>query len=250
MSSTEIATIPGPQGTQIYSQGEFVAVRQMAGAMGLDWNGQRQLIERSPWSGTWTCKSHVQLPGDTQAREHYFLHRRRVPMWVANISTGHIKDETVKATVIQWQNEIADVLADYYEGKLGKAQTSKPALFSIEGPKQMRFGHAYPTESEIKCLLSMGASKIPTKYGAIEFDRSSPEYAFTMMHAIVNEAISNDTSPATEELRSTIEEAKVIRTQLEMHQLSLQNKAAPLPAVTKRGNSTDQLSVHFEARDK
>jgi P22_AR N-terminal domain len=114
---------------EIAVQGEFVAVRQMAEAIGLDWNGQRQLIERSPWSEGWTCVLHVRLPGEDRARDHYFLHRRRVSMWVANISTGHIKNETVRTTVIQWQNEIADVLADYYEGKL-KSVTQHPKLGS------------------------------------------------------------------------------------------------------------------------
>lgn len=115
--SAELATI-NYKGTDIYVQGEYVAVRQMAEAMGLDWEGQRQLIERNHWSEGHTFKAQVCLPGAQQAYNILFMHRRRVPMWVANISTGHIQDEKVKQTVIRWQNEIADVLADYYEGKL------------------------------------------------------------------------------------------------------------------------------------
>jgi P22_AR N-terminal domain len=93
--------------------GNWPSVTALSNTMGVDSNGQRQAILRKHWAQGWTCVTHVQLPGDTQRREHFFIHEKRVPMWLANIDTSRIRDEQVRARVEATQVEFADVLAEW-----------------------------------------------------------------------------------------------------------------------------------------
>lgn len=52
----------------------------------------RQMIERKSWSQGRTCITHVQLPGDRQKRQHFLVHERIVPMWLANVTSSRITD--------------------------------------------------------------------------------------------------------------------------------------------------------------
>lgn len=186
--TSEVATIDY-RGTSIYAQDEYVAVRQMAEAMGLNANAQRELILRCSWSTGWTRVIRVQVPGDNQTREHFFLHRRRVPMWVAKISEDRIADETVKATVIRWQSEIADVLANHYEGKpAAKAKT--PRRKRVAGP-----GTPFPDELEY--LQHTGASRVRLPSGfEIEFATEGILYATSLVKGIIRAEFFSETERA------------------------------------------------------
>lgn len=76
-------------------------------------DAQRRLVERAPWSKGRTTKMVVQVPGDTQARKHFVISHRIVPMWVANITTSQIKDEEARKRIARWQVELADALYEY-----------------------------------------------------------------------------------------------------------------------------------------
>lgn len=76
-------------------------------------DAQRRLIERAPWSKGRTTKMVVQVPGDTQARKHFVISHRIVPMWVANITASQIKDDTARERISRWQIELADALYEY-----------------------------------------------------------------------------------------------------------------------------------------
>lgn len=108
-------------------RGAWIVQGQACLLMGIDVHGQQQLLGRKAWSEGWTCVIHAQLPGDTQSRDHFMLHQRRVPMWIANIDTSRMKDPAVRATVETWQNEFADVLADYVEKGYVLPQTGHTA---------------------------------------------------------------------------------------------------------------------------
>jgi hypothetical protein len=183
--STALETIRY-KSVDIYAQGEYVAVRGVAQAMGLDWSAQRRLIESNPWSEGYVVVSTTQLPGDTQARQHFFLHRCCVPMWIANISTGHIADEHTKSVVIRWQKEIAQVLADYYEGKLKVKTPRKPP----------RYRNGLPSDEYVDRMITRGAVQIPTKYGPLVFDRTDPQYAVSLIKGIIQENFFSATERA------------------------------------------------------
>ncbi|MFI0354275.1 RhuM family protein [Actinomadura sp. 9N407] len=94
-------------------RGSWVFVGQISALMGIDPNAQRQAIERKHWSEGMTCQIHAMLPGQPRAYPNFALHERRLPMWIATISTGHIKDISVRTEVEAWQSEFADALYDY-----------------------------------------------------------------------------------------------------------------------------------------
>lgn len=120
-SSTEIAVL-AVNNTDVYAQGEYLFPQMMAEEMGLDWNAQRQRIERSPWSEGQTCVTHVQVPGETQSHARFAMHQKIVPMWVASIDVSRVR-EAVRPVVEAWQKEIAEVLAEhYYPTKKSKHQ--------------------------------------------------------------------------------------------------------------------------------
>ncbi|MFJ5644105.1 phage antirepressor N-terminal domain-containing protein [Streptomyces sp. NPDC093223] len=94
-------------------RGHWVFPGQLCNFMGIDGNAQRHRIERKHWSEGWTSMTNVQLPSDTQSREHFLLHQRRLATWLGSIDTARIKDPTTRVEVEQHQTEFADALADY-----------------------------------------------------------------------------------------------------------------------------------------
>lgn len=81
--------------------------------IGVNSDAQRRLIERAPWSKGRTTKMVVQVHGDTQARKHFVISHRIVPMWVANITASQIKDAAARERIERWQVELADALYEY-----------------------------------------------------------------------------------------------------------------------------------------
>lgn len=120
-------------------RGHWVFPSQLCGFMGIDGNGQRQRIERKHWSEGWTCETHVQLPGDIQAREHFLLHQRRLATWLGSIETGRIKDKATRAEVEQHQTEFADALADYLTKGVAVNPRTPPEVFAQ--PQQAFLDH-------------------------------------------------------------------------------------------------------------
>jgi hypothetical protein len=117
------AEFPVIQTDQLPS-GEGIAVATVSKHLGLDPVGQRQAIERRPWSETRKCVIHFQLPGDTQRRQVFFLDADRFAMWMATIDTSRIKNEDAKQRIIKWQNEAADALNSYLRTGVALDQTS------------------------------------------------------------------------------------------------------------------------------
>lgn len=94
-------------------QGSWAVLGQLCSNLTLDPNGQRQAIERKAWSTGRTCVTHVRLPGDDRPRQHFLIHERIVPMWLANITSSRIEDPTIRANIEQAQVELADALHEY-----------------------------------------------------------------------------------------------------------------------------------------
>jgi len=112
--------------------GNWLFLRQLAGALALDPWAQQRNIERSAWSKTRTAVMAVQLPGDSQARQHTLIHERIVPMWLANITTSRIADPDVRERVETYQCEFADALHDYVtKGLAVRGGRSDDSLVSL-----------------------------------------------------------------------------------------------------------------------
>lgn len=177
--STEVAILQ-VNNTEVYAQGDYLFPQAMAEAMGLDWNAQRQRIERSSWSEGWTCTAHVQVPGDTQARSRFAMHQRYVPMWIAGIDTRHMNPD-VKPVVEAWQREIAEVLAEHYyptknDGRFKAGNTSGT---------NARYRNGLPTDDFLVKAQAMGLRKVPSKYGDFEFDSSAVQFAVSLVRGVI-----------------------------------------------------------------
>lgn len=99
------------------ADGNWAVLGQLCTNLTLDPNGQRQGIERKSWSKGRTCVTHVQLPGDLQARPQFLIHERIVPMWLANITSSRIADLDVRDNIERAQVEFADALHQYVSSR-------------------------------------------------------------------------------------------------------------------------------------
>lgn len=106
--------------------GSWALLGQLCQNLGLDANGQRQAIERKSWSKGKTCVSHVMLPGQNRAYPQFLIHERIVPMWLTNITSSRIPDETKRQKIERAQIDLADALYAYVAGCV--AQPASPAL--------------------------------------------------------------------------------------------------------------------------
>lgn len=113
-------------------RGRWASVTALCRAMGIDGNAQRQLIERKHWSEGQTCMTHVSHSTVPGASRHYFLHEKRVPMWLANIDTSRLRDPEVRARVEATQVEFADVLAEWVSSGQVKPKGTLPSVTSTE----------------------------------------------------------------------------------------------------------------------
>ncbi|MFD4863741.1 phage antirepressor KilAC domain-containing protein [Streptomyces sp. NPDC058412] len=97
--------------------GNWAVLDQLCDILTLDADGQREAIERKAWSRSRTCVTQVRLPGDTQARPHFLIHERIVPMWLANITSSRISAPEIRAKVEIAQVELADALHEYISAR-------------------------------------------------------------------------------------------------------------------------------------
>lgn len=94
----------------------LVAMKPVVEGMGLDWEAQRKRINAHPVMGSAPSTKTVQLPGDTQAREHLFMPLGKINFFLATLNPKLIKDEAIRLRVISYQKECADVLFQHFSG--------------------------------------------------------------------------------------------------------------------------------------
>jgi hypothetical protein len=92
-----------------------VPLRRLCEVLGVDEEAQRQKVRAAPWATTSMIKA---VGADGRVREMLCLHRRTIPMWAASINIGKVRDE-IRAKLVRYQCEAADVLADHFLGRRG-----------------------------------------------------------------------------------------------------------------------------------
>lgn len=95
----------------------LVAMKPIVEGMGLDWTYQFRKISGHPVLSTCVAVIAIQMPGDDQVREHTFLSLEMMNFWLATIHPDRIKDQAVRANVIEYQTECARVLFNHFFGK-------------------------------------------------------------------------------------------------------------------------------------
>lgn len=93
--------------------GSWAVLGQLCDNLTIDPEAQRQALMRKSWSQGRTCITQVRLPGDDRTRQHFLVHERIVPMWLANITSSRITDPIIRANIEQAQVELADALHEY-----------------------------------------------------------------------------------------------------------------------------------------
>ena len=102
-------------GTELYlvnHDGQpWVAMKPMVEAMGLAWQSQHRKMQDRFKS---TITEMVTVANDGKQRSMTCLLLRKLPGWLNTIMPGKIKDPTIRAKIIQYQNECDDALWDYW----------------------------------------------------------------------------------------------------------------------------------------
>lgn len=95
----------------------LVAMKPVVEGMGLNWERQREKLAAHPVLTPATTIRGVQMPGDDQNRDMVFLPLTKLNFWLATIHPNKIKDADVRAKVIEYQEECADVLFAHFFAK-------------------------------------------------------------------------------------------------------------------------------------
>ncbi len=105
----------------------LVAMRPIVDGMGLAWQPQHRKLLEHPILSTCVTNTMMQMPGDDQRREWTFLPLTRVNFWLATIQPNKIPDADLRAKVIRYQEECADVLfAHFFEKAAPPPEVATP----------------------------------------------------------------------------------------------------------------------------
>lgn len=179
-------------------RGSWVFPGQISAFIGVDGEAQRKTIERKHWSTGMTSNLEVMLPGQPRAYPNFALHERRLPMWIATISTGHIKDTAVRAEVEAWQNEFADVLYEYLvNGGVIRPDASHEQIEALHARIQAIRTSEYHMHRKLTDLIAETAS---------DYDSGSPEVRrfFSIIQNVLLFAVSKKTAGELKKHRQII----------------------------------------------
>ncbi|MCM8735956.1 phage antirepressor N-terminal domain-containing protein [Azospirillum sp. A1-3] len=138
----------------------LVAMKPVAEGMGLSWQPQHRKLMEHPVLSTCVTIRMMQMPGDIQSREWFFLPLDKLNFWLATIQPNRVTDEAVKAKVIDYQRECADVLFAHFFAKAGGDVPAKPdeMLRRMDGMLRMLSHKGTVTEKAVVSLQEDVAS--------------------------------------------------------------------------------------------
>ncbi len=108
----------------------LIAMKPIATRLSLDWRSQLRRLSAHPTIGTRIVGLTMQVGG--QAREVSALPLSLLPLWLATISTGRIRDKTVRDLIVRFQTEAADVLYAHFFGRA--AAPAAPGIATAAAP--------------------------------------------------------------------------------------------------------------------
>ena len=99
-----------------------VIVKTVCDLLTMDLNGQAQRIKRDPRLKAWACKIHVvdftsQKKGDGVLT----IPRKKLAAFLYGIQPNMVKDEAIRANLIQLQEELEDAMDAYFNARMGGA---------------------------------------------------------------------------------------------------------------------------------
>lgn len=97
---------------QRFDDGEiYTALKPICENIGIDFNGQKQRLERTPWATM--CVMHT-VAADGKNRDMTAISRKTLTMWLATIDTNRLSDEQARRNVTVYQQEAAEALDKYF----------------------------------------------------------------------------------------------------------------------------------------
>jgi hypothetical protein len=109
-----LLVVPGP------TPGEtLVAMKPIVEAMGLDWKTQHRKLASHPVLSKAVVL--MTIPWEGKGQPMIAIRLNRLSFWLATVQPDRIPDLSVRARVISFQEECADVLFRHFFGVVGKA---------------------------------------------------------------------------------------------------------------------------------
>lgn len=97
---------------QRFDDGEiYAALKPICENIGVDFNGQKQRLERTPWATM--CVMHT-VAADGKHRDMTAVSRKTLTMWLATIDTSRLSDEQARHNVTVYQQEATEALDKYF----------------------------------------------------------------------------------------------------------------------------------------
>jgi len=142
-----------------------VAMKPVVENIGLDWKSQHRRITNHPVLSTCMVVMTTQLPGDTQSREVAFLPIDYLNGWLFGVDVNRVREE-IRDTLIQYQRECYQVLADYWNkgAAINPRKTLTPEMQRhiqelVTSIKLRKGIHWSTTYSKIKTVFQVGSYK-------------------------------------------------------------------------------------------
>lgn len=89
----------------------WVSLRECCESLGLDTDTQRKKLKKQAWACTVIMT--VQSRRDDQQRPHVLIDLESLPMWLATVNAGKVKEE-LRPKLVRYQKEAARVLAEHF----------------------------------------------------------------------------------------------------------------------------------------
>lgn len=97
---------------QRFDDGEiYTALKPICENIGIDFNGQKQRLERTPWATM--CLMNT-IAADGKNRDMTAISRKTLTMWLATIDTNRLGDEQARHNVTVYQQEATEALDKYF----------------------------------------------------------------------------------------------------------------------------------------
>lgn len=141
----ELIKIENTPGLQVVEE-EFIALKPMCDALGVDSWGQFAKLREKSWA---TTEKISVVAADGKTREMTALHKDAVPMWLATLSENKVKPEA-RPVLIAYQKEAAKALNDYFT--TGSATRFNAQVKEIEVAKFKEQALQLACQSQINAL--------------------------------------------------------------------------------------------------
>lgn len=105
-----------------------VPLRRLCEVIGVDYSSQLAKLKKADWA----CVAIITTHDETgRKQEMACVSRRSIPLWAASINVGKV-DEAIRAKLVAYQLEAADVLADHFLGPRAQVVETTPTALADE----------------------------------------------------------------------------------------------------------------------